>query len=539
MHPHPRQAAPVRLKVAVAVLPEALGHARPWLPDDQLPHLVAHGSATRVHHVRRHPGAGAGERARRDRDQGRAAQDPAADLGATGVVDDRHARATHLPKEPPPRIGVPWLARRAEHHQRREVVGARRLAAMRHQRADRGGADAQVRDLVALDHAPQPVRPGVVRSALEDAEGGAQHQRAGDGPRTHHPAHVREPEERVPALEVEAVREIDGGLEGEPGVHVHRALRAARGAGGVDDHERVVGIGSRRFQRFIRGRCHRRVPPDIALRAPGHVATRAPDHETALNRRRRGKRSVCGCLHRHRLATTREAVGGDEQRCLAVGEPAGDRIGAVAGEDRDVDRPQLAGGEHGNHRLGNHGEEDPDPVAPPHPEPRHGARRAIDRPAQLRAREVPHLAVLALPDERHLLGSGRGRLVDGHAHVVEAGSVEPARPLDPSAGVQDRARRRVEANADVPSRCLPEPAGIGHRARLKRLETVAAHRRQKPPQVAPLEVRGRGSPGRGVGIGPEDRTVHIARTPSRLRAITMRWISLVPSPISVSLASRR
>ena len=33
--------------------------------------------------------------------------------------------------------------------------------------------------------------------------------------------------------------------------------------------------------------------------------------------------------------------------------------------------------------------------------------------------------------------------------------------------------------------------------------------------------------------------VYIARRPRRLRAITIRWISLVPSPISVSLASRR
>ena len=32
---------------------------------------------------------------------------------------------------------------------------------------------------------------------------------------------------------------------------------------------------------------------------------------------------------------------------------------------------------------------------------------------------------------------------------------------------------------------------------------------------------------------------YIARMPSRLRAMTMRWISLVPSPISVSFASRR
>ncbi len=35
------------------------------------------------------------------------------------------------------------------------------------------------------------------------------------------------------------------------------------------------------------------------------------------------------------------------------------------------------------------------------------------------------------------------------------------------------------------------------------------------------------------------RIDYIARMPSRLRAITMRWISLVPSPISVSFASRR
>ncbi len=179
-----------------------------------------------------------------------------------------------------------------------------RLAAVRHQGANRGGADPQVRDPVALDQRPQPIRPGIVGRALEDEEGGAQHRRPGHRPGTHHPAHVGEPEERVAALQVEAVGQVHGGLQREAGVDVDGALRPPGGAGGVDDHERVVGIGRGRLQRLIRGRCHRCIPPDVARRAPRHIGSRATDDQAALDRWRRGERLVGGRLHRHRLAAT-------------------------------------------------------------------------------------------------------------------------------------------------------------------------------------------------------------------------------------------
>ena len=59
--------------------------------------------------------------------------DPAGDLGPAGVVDDRAAALADLAEVPPPGIGVPRLAGRAEDAQRRPVVGADRLLAVGHQ----------------------------------------------------------------------------------------------------------------------------------------------------------------------------------------------------------------------------------------------------------------------------------------------------------------------------------------------------------------------------------------------------------------------
>ncbi len=414
-----------------------------------------------------------------------------------------------------------------------------RLAAVGHQRPDERGTDAQVRDPVTLDQGPEPIRPGVVGRSLVDAERGAEHRCPGHRPRTHHPAHVGEPEEGVAGLQVEAMGQVHGSLDREAAVDVQRPLGPAGGARGVDDHERVVRVGGHRVQGLRRGRCHGSVPPDVAPLVPAHLGAGVPHDQASGHGGRMSQRLVSGRLHGHRLAATREAVGGDEQGGLAVGEPAGDRIGPVAGEDRGVDRAELADGKDRDHRLRDHGQEDADPVPPPHAQLGDRARRPVHRPAQLGTGEAADLAVLALPDERQLVGSLRRRLVDRHPHVVEARPAEPACPFDAAGRVQHDARLRIEPDSDVLDRRLPEPRGVGHGASLERLEVIEAMGAQEAGEAAALEIGRRGSPGRGVGIGPEDRTGHIARTPSRLRAMTMRWISLVPSPISVSFASRR
>ena len=176
--PDPRQAAPVRVEIPIRIAPEALGHPGPRLADDQLPHLAAQRIAVRVHHVGRHAGARAGERARGDGRDGRAAHDPAADLGPARVVDDRDPLV-----RPPPgtatTMGRGSTARRSSPARRMDERSWARTgsAAVRHQRADRGGADPQVGDPVALHQVPQAIRPRIVGRALVDDERGAEQER--------------------------------------------------------------------------------------------------------------------------------------------------------------------------------------------------------------------------------------------------------------------------------------------------------------------------------------------------------------------------
>ena len=54
--------------------------------------------------------------------------EPAGDLGAARVVDDRQAAAADDVEEPAPRLGIPRLAGGAEDAQRREIVRADRVA---------------------------------------------------------------------------------------------------------------------------------------------------------------------------------------------------------------------------------------------------------------------------------------------------------------------------------------------------------------------------------------------------------------------------
>src|SRR2546426_11071311 len=70
-------ARPVRLLVALRILPEALRHPRPWRRDDELADLSAHGPPVVAEAVGGHAGNGAVERARLDRRDRERAQDAA------------------------------------------------------------------------------------------------------------------------------------------------------------------------------------------------------------------------------------------------------------------------------------------------------------------------------------------------------------------------------------------------------------------------------------------------------------------------------
>ena len=123
--PHVRPARPVRLEVALAVVPQAARHPRPRLRAHELADLAAHRAAVVVEHVDRHAERGTAERARRQRLHDVRREEARADLGAARDVDDRAAAAADDVEVPAPRRFVPRLAGRREHAQRRQVVRAR------------------------------------------------------------------------------------------------------------------------------------------------------------------------------------------------------------------------------------------------------------------------------------------------------------------------------------------------------------------------------------------------------------------------------
>ena len=82
--PRSRDARPVRLEVALAVLPEAAGHARQRLAQHQLANLATHGCPVRVDHV-----------------GGRAHDGPPNEVGLIGVI--------RLQETMPPLTSVPPL----------------------------------------------------------------------------------------------------------------------------------------------------------------------------------------------------------------------------------------------------------------------------------------------------------------------------------------------------------------------------------------------------------------------------------------------
>ena len=230
--------------------------------------------------------------------------------------------------------------------------------------------------------------------------------------------------------------------------------------------------------RRVRHAVDRVVPPGVAAGRPRRLdgVARAPHDQHAVDRRRRRDGLVRHGLQRHPRPAAEEAVRGDQHGRLAVGEPRRDRRRPVAAEDRRVDRLQPAERQHRDDGLDEHRQEDPDPIARPgRRAPRSRRRGGVDRRGELRVRQPPDLAVLALPDERLAVGVVRGARLGRRAGVVEGAAAPPARPC--------RSARHVEHLASD---------GGPRRSRCRRPRHPRTSRDRRRP--APAGPRAIGSP---------------------------------------------
>ena len=288
------------------------------------------------------------------------------------------------------------------------------LRPLAHQSADRGRRDTEDGDSVVLDQSPEAIGVRVVGCSLEEHERRPDDEPAADQPGTHHPAEIGQPEEGVVVLQIEAGGQVMGGLDREPGVDVDRPLRATGGAGGVDEHVRLVGVGLDRREVWRRLR-NDVVPPDVAARGPRDVITGAAQDEAGPHAGRLSHRLVGDGLHGNHLAAAEGAIGGDEQAGLTVVQPRAERLRSEPGEHRQEDGAQLAQSENRDHRFRQHRHEHPDAVSPAHAElaqrvrqpVRLGLQLAEGEPRAPRRRPPPRSARCARPQV--LPHAGRGR----------------------------------------------------------------------------------------------------------------------------------
>ena len=357
---------------------------------------------------------------------------------------------------------------------------------------------------MALDQRPEAVGAGEVRCALVEHEPRAEQQRPRDRPGTHHPAEVREPEQRVAAAEVELVGQVLRALDREAAVHVDRALRPAGRARGVDEHVGRLGVdlAADRRRRLALDRI---VPPRVTTGRPGRVErlARAPDHQHPPDRRRRRDRLVGDGLERDPRSAAQEAVGGDQHRRLAVGEARRDGRRAVAAEDRRVDGLQPAERQHGDDRLDQHRQQDPDPVARPDAV---GAQAAAPPP------RPP-------PRARRSSAGGRPRPRPPRRAPRQSGS-RAARGSD---GGRARSRRRRRAtSAPTPVRPRGRGPRVGRRSQAIPMSSAAAPQNQPGSAIARAwsassdgsPVARRNRPRRAVSMTSRDGR-HATPSPSR------------------------
>jgi len=288
----------------------------------------------------------------------------------------------------------------------------------------------------------------------------AERERPEDEPGTHHPADVGVPEHCVIGANVESVRHVLRGLDGEAAVHVDCALRLAGGARRVDDHQRVLRV------ELVRGRVTRLVlqqhlPHLVTTMGPGDLAHHPPVDDD-LRHGRAGNECLVGRLfHRHDLAAAIEAVGADEHLGLGVLETRRDGLGAVARKDRDDDRADLDRGEDGDRDLGTHRHVDADAIARSHSQTAQGTRQAADLFIELAIGELADVAGLTLPDERELVVElAVAMAVEAALHDVHAGADPPPGPGLAVRKVDDLVVVAVEGNVDVLDRSVPEPLDV-------------------------------------------------------------------------------
>ena len=361
------------------------------------------------------PSAAGPQRARLGRvDAGQRGAEEAAGLRLPpGVDDDRLALADAL-VVPAPDLGLDRLADRGHVLEVVVVLGGLVRADLA-EHPDRGGRGVEDVHAELLGDPPRASGVRVVRGAFVQDAGGAERERAVDDVGVAgDPADVRHAPVRVVRVDVLVVLRRAGHVGEVAADGVLAALRAAGGAAGVHQEQRVGRLQRDRLDDLALVRGQQVVDEDVAAldhRRLGRVlAGVAAEDEHLVDLlaflRRRFDRLVRLDLVVEQLAAAVVAVDRDQHGRAGVGDPVPGGGAGEPGEHLRVDDAEAGRGQHGDRKLGDHRHVEGDAVARLEPERLQHGRELVDPDVELTVGDgLVRLALrLGHPDQRGLVG---------------------------------------------------------------------------------------------------------------------------------------
>ncbi len=275
-------------------------------------------------------------------------------------------------------------------------MSVRILRSPLHEGADGGGRGVEHRDAEVLHDLPEPVALGPIRRSLVHDDRGPGRQRPVDHVRVPgHPADVRGAPEDVGVAKIE-----DPLGRGQNAGHVAArgvddALGPARGPGGVQCIEHVLGVHALRLAVGL-SVLHDAMPPVIAALPDAQREVAALDDEDVFDRGGLEERVVGVVLQWDDASASVPAVGRNQGLRLHVVDPLCQGRRAESTEHDGVNGADASTGEHGDGQFGNHRHVDRHPIAALDPPSLQGIGEAVHLAAQVPVGQRPADPIPAL-----------------------------------------------------------------------------------------------------------------------------------------------
>ncbi len=240
------------------------------------------------------------------------------------------------------------------------------------------------------------------------------------------PTHVGGAPEDVGGLAVEHPLHREDRVQQVAAGRVLHALGLAGGTGRIEDEEGMLGI-HRRGLAIHRLRTHELVPPLVPAFLHRDVRAGAPvhDHGVQLLAATHGDRLVARGLQGDLLAAAHLAVGGNERDRARVDDAL---LHALRREPSEHDRMRGADARarlHRHHHLDRHRHVDEDALALLDALRLESVRELADAVVELLVRDLRHLAVVGLEEDRDLVRLRLQVPVEAVARRVQLAVVEP------------------------------------------------------------------------------------------------------------------